>query len=91
MQIVNLLIEFELPHIETLEGRRKVVNSIKERLSKLNVSVMDISSEYPKSASIAAVFLSPDSAKSDEKIKRIEHLLERYYSDIDFDIGYEIL
>ena len=51
MVIVNLIADFELPFVFSLKERRKILNSIKEKLKKFNVSVLDISGEYPKEAS----------------------------------------
>ncbi len=53
MVIVNIIADFELPFAFSLKDRRKIINSIKSRLKKFNVSMLDISGEYPKEASIA--------------------------------------
>ncbi|WP_200763890.1 DUF503 family protein [Nitrosophilus alvini] len=91
MQIVNLLITLDFPYIQSLKGRRKILNSIKERLSKLNVSILDISSEYPKEGELAVVFLSLGEEYTHKKIQNIEKILNRYFSDIEYSISYEIL
>jgi len=57
MIIVSLIVDFELPFVFSLKERRKIVNSIKDKLKKFNVSILDISNEYPKEASIAYCFL----------------------------------
>ncbi len=91
MHIVNLLITLDLPYVESLKGRRKILNSIKERLSKLNISILDISSEYPKEAEIAIVFLALSEEDIQKRLQNIEKILDRYFSDIEYSISYEIL
>ncbi|WP_187648332.1 DUF503 family protein [Nitrosophilus labii] len=91
MHIVNLLITLDLPYVESLKGRRKILNSIKERLSKLNISTLDISSEYPKEAEIAIVFLALSEEDIQKRLQNIEKILDRYFSDIEYSISYEIL
>ncbi len=91
MVIVNLLIEFELPFVEGLKGRRAVLNSIKERLKKMNLSVLDISSQYPKEAALAVVFASIDEKNAQKKIQKIEKLLYESFPQYSFDISFEIL
>lgn len=60
MTICNCVIHLDLYDVTSLKGRRSVTNKLKEKLKTFNVSVMDISSEYPKEADIAFVFLSPN-------------------------------
>ncbi|WP_281951080.1 DUF503 family protein [Nitrosophilus kaiyonis] len=91
MHIVNLLITLDLPYVKSKKGRRKIINSIKERLSKHNLSILDISSEYPKEAEIAIAFLSLSEIDAKKKIQTIEKILDRYFSDVEYSISYEIL
>ena len=91
MYIVNLLITIELPFVEGKKGRRKITSSIKERLSKLNLSILDISDEYPKEAQIAISFLSLTHKDIQKKIQNIEKILNKYFSYITYSISYEIL
>ena len=91
MHLVNLLITIDLPYVQSLKGRRKIINSIKDRLSKMNLSVLDISSEYPKEAEIAIAFLTLSENDIQKKIQSIEKILDRYFSDINYEISYEIL
>ncbi len=91
MVIVNLLIEFELPFVSGLKGRRAVLNSIKERLKKFNVSVLDISGEYPKEAALAVAFLAFNESKAKEMINKIENFLFSHYPEYSFNISFEIL
>jgi uncharacterized protein YlxP (DUF503 family) len=89
--IVNALLELSLPYVQSLKGRRKIVASIKERLKNKNISLLDASGEYPKEAQIALCFLSPNEAEAQKKLQSIEKILERYFSDIEYRLSYEII
>ncbi len=91
MVIVNLLIEFELPSARSLKGRRAVVNSLKAKLKKLNVSVLDVSGEYAKEAALAVAFLAPDENRANSFVQKIENFLYKYFPEYSFDVSYEIL
>ncbi len=91
MVITNLIIEFDLPFIHGLKGRRAVINSIKEKLKKFNVSILDISGEYPKEAALAVAFLSPDEEKANSYVQKIENFLYKNFPEYFFNIQYEIL
>ena len=91
MLIANILLTIDLPYIQSLKGRRKIINSIKDRLSKLNLSILDISSQYPKEAQIAIVFLAFTKTDIQKKIQSIQKILDRYFADIEYEISYEIL
>ena len=89
MIICSCILHLELPHVESLKGRRSVTNSMKEKLKAFNVSVMDISGEYAKEADIAFVFLSPNSLKSAQYREKVEQMLERNFSEYHFEVEYE--
>ena len=91
MVIVNLIIDFELPFVFSLKERRKITNSIKDKLKKFNVSILDISGEYPKEASIAIAFLSHNKKQAGEIKKKIEEFLFRSFPEIEFIFDYEII
>ena len=91
MLLVNMQINIELPYIESKKGRRKIIHSIKDRLKPHNLSVLDISGEYNKEATLAVAFLSLNQKAVDSKIDKIEQILDRYISEIEYDIDYEIL
>ncbi len=91
MIITNAIIEFELPFVEGLKGRRAVLNSLKEKLKRYNLSVLDISSEYPKEAALAVVFVSPDEKSALLYLQKIETLLYKNFPQFSFDIDYEML
>ncbi|HHD83793.1 MAG TPA: DUF503 family protein [Campylobacteraceae bacterium] len=90
MTILNGYIDIHLPHVSSLKGRRAILNAIKERLRKYNLSQLDISGEYPKEATIAIIFLAPDSIKAQQQIEKIESQLESSFPEIEFEITYEM-
>jgi len=79
----------ELPYIHSLKGRRSVTNSVKEKLKALNVSVLDVSSEYAKEADIAFVFLSPNALSAAQYREKVEKMLENHFSEYDFTLEYK--
>ncbi|MEJ2469221.1 MAG: DUF503 domain-containing protein [Campylobacterales bacterium] len=89
MIICHCDLHFELPHAHSLKGRRSVTNSVKEKLKSFNVSVMDVSGEYPKEADIALVFLTPDSRSAAQYRDKIERMLERNFSEFHYELSYE--
>jgi hypothetical protein len=89
MIICHCDLHFELPHAHSLKGRRSITNSIKEKLKSFNVSVMDVSGEYPKEADIALVFLTPDSRSAAQYRDKIERMLERNFSEFHYELSYE--
>ena len=89
MIICSCILHLELPHVESLKGRRSVTNSMKEKLKAFNLSVIDISAEYAKEADIAFVFLSPNSLKAAQYREKIEQMLERNFSEYHFELEYE--
>ncbi len=91
MVIANVLIEFELPFVNSLKGRRAVLNSIKEKLKKFNISILDISGEYPKEASLAIAFLATDEPSANSYLQKIENFLYKHFPEYSFNISYEIL
>ncbi|GAB6074602.1 DUF503 family protein [Nautilia lithotrophica] len=91
MVIVNLITDFELPFVFSLKERRKILNSIKEKLKKFNVSVLDISGEYPKEASVAIVFAAHNQKQAAEIKRNIEEFLFRNFPEIEFFFDEEII
>lgn len=89
MIICSCIITFELPGVSSLKGRRSITNAIKEKLKQFNASVLDISSEYPKEAVIAVVFLSPGGADAAQYREKIEAMLERNFPEWHYDLEYE--
>ena len=91
MVIVNLIADFELPFVFSLKERRKILNSIKEKLRKFNVSVLDISGEYPKEASIAIIYGAFNTKQAAEIQRKIEEFLFKNFPEIEFIFDYEII
>jgi len=89
MIICSCILHVELPHVQSLKGRRSVTNSIKEKLKAFNLSVLDLSGEYVREADIAFVFLSQNSLQSVQYREKIEKMLERNFSEYHFELEYE--
>lgn len=89
MIICNCILHLELPHVQSLKGRRSVTSSMKEKLKAFNLSVLDVSSEYAKEADIAFVFLSQNSLGAAQYREKIEKMLERNFSEYHFELEYE--
>ena len=91
MYIVNTQLILHLPYVNSLKGRRKYINSLKEKLSKHNLSILDISKEYVKEADIAICFLAKDRASISKKIQTIENIIQKNYPEIEYEIDYEVI
>ena len=91
MIIGNVLIRVDLPYVESLKGRRSVLNGIKDILKKLNVSVLDVSSEYAKEAELAVVYVAANERLCNQILQTIESLLEQRYPELHCDIELEML
>jgi uncharacterized protein YlxP (DUF503 family) len=91
MNLTYATLTIDLPYVSSKKGRRAILNSIKERLSAMNCSVMDISGEYPKEGQIAIAFLSGDEQSAKQKIEKIETMLASRFPDIQTVIDYELL
>lgn len=90
MIICSCLLHLELFDIQSLKGRRIIVNSLKEKLkNSFNASVLDVSSEYPKEADIALVFLSPNALTAAQYREKIERFLEKQFPELNIDMEYE--
>lgn len=89
MIICHCHIHIELPDIHSLKGRRAVLNSLKEKLKRFNVSQLDVSGEYAKEADIAFVFLTHDAKKAAQYREQIDAMLERNFSEFFYEMEYE--
>jgi uncharacterized protein YlxP (DUF503 family) len=89
MIISNCILHIDLPYAHSLKGRRRVVNSMKEKLKAFNLSVLDVSGEYAKEADIAFVFLSQNALDAAQYRKKIEKMLERSFSEYHVELEYE--
>ena len=91
MLVAVVHITFELPEVCGLKERRKYLNSIKERLKNFNVSVLDISKEYPKEGELVLSFLALSEMDVQKKMQNIEQILQKRYPEIAFDLDVELL
>ncbi len=91
MIICNCVVHLDLYDVSSLKGRRSVLNKFKEKLKTFNVSVMDISSEYPKEADIAFVFLSPSRLESARYRDKIDNALVTLFPEYTIELDYEEL
>lgn len=91
MLIVHLFLDLQLPYVSSLKGRRKISGSIKERLKRKNLSVADVSGEYVKEAALQICFLAKNEPEAKKSMESIERLLERFWSDIEYNISYEFI
>jgi uncharacterized protein YlxP (DUF503 family) len=91
MTLTYAALRLDLPFVTSKKGRRAVLNSIKERLSHMNCSLLDLSGEYPKEAEIGIAFLSPDEQRAKHKIEKIETMLESRFPEIQTELNYELL
>jgi len=89
MIICSMILHFEISEFHSLKERRSFLNGLKDRLKRLNISLMDLSSDYPKEATLAVVFLSPDSAMAAQYRDRIESVVESSYPEYRCEIEYE--
>ncbi|MCH9812686.1 MAG: DUF503 family protein [Epsilonproteobacteria bacterium] len=91
MSIIHVTISFDLPYVESLKGRRAFLNAIKARLKKFNLSLLDVSSEYAKEATLVLVFLSHSDALGLAYLQEIEAAMEKIAPEIDFSLEYEFI
>ena len=91
MVIVNVLIDIDLPFVQSLKGRRAVLNKMKEKLKKMNLSILDVSGEYAKEGTLAAAFLSHNDRDAFSYVQQIEALLERDFPEIEWKVSYEVI
>jgi len=89
--LCTMYLHFDLIDVTSLKGRRSVLNGLKERLKSYNVSLLDISGEYPREAELALAFLSPDRAAAARYREALEGMIERHFPQWPCDIEYEEL
>ena len=91
MIICNCALHLDLYDVASLKGRRSVLNRLKEKLKTFNVSVMDISPEYPKEGEVAFVFLSPDRLEAARYREKIENALIALFPEYTIELDHEEL
>ena len=91
MLLINMQITLNMPYVQSLKGRRKIIHSIKDRLKNHNISILDLSLEYAKEAELAVAFLSLNQKEVAKKIDTIENILDKFMGEIEYEINYEVL
>ena len=91
MTLTYVNLRIDLPFVSSKKGRRAKIRSIKDRLSRLNCSILDISGEYPKEAEIAISFLTIDEQSAISKIEKIETILETKFPEIETTLTYDFI
>ncbi len=91
MIICNCAVHLDLYDVSSLKGRRSVLNKLKEKLKSFNVSVLDISGEYPKECDVAFVFLSPSRLEAARYREKIENALLTLFPEYPLELDYEEL
>ncbi len=91
MIICSCILHLDLFDAHSLKGRRSIVNKLKEKLKTFNVSVMDISGEYPKETDMAFVFLSPNPLEAARYREKIENALVRLFPEYTIELDFEEL
>jgi len=89
--IVHLILTLNLPYVVSLKGRRRVVNSIKDRLKRKNIAVVDVSGEYAKEAQLELLFFASNQNDANDKVERIYNSLSASFPTIDIELEYEVL
>jgi len=91
LRVFIIYIHIDLEFVHSLKGRRKIINSIKDRLKSKNLSLLDISGEYAKEIDLALSFLSIDEYSGKQKFQNIQNFLENTFPEYDIDIDYEVI
>ena len=91
MAVALMTIDFSLPGVAGLKGRRKVLNSIKESLRHLNLSVIDDSGEYPAEASIQVALVARTEFMAEERVKEVERHLFSRFPEYEFNVSSDLL
>lgn len=90
MVILAIHLELVLPYVQGLKERRKVLHSMKERLKRLNASVIDLSSEYPKEAHLGMVRACGSEKSAVDALEHIRRFLDSESFEYEYAIQYEI-
>ena len=91
MLLVHGVIHLDLPEVHSLKGRRAVLNSLKDRLKRRNLSLLDLSGEYVCEADLAFACLVHDAREAARCRESIERLLERHFPELEWMLEYEEL
>lgn len=91
MLITLLEIHIELFEANGLKYRRKITNSIKDRLKKSNISILDNSTEYAKEIELAVIYLSANTDIKEKTKKSINDILEKGSFEYDYTVYENII
>ncbi len=91
MIIGSVLIRIDLPYVNSLKGRRSILNSIKDALRKMNISILDLSGEYVKEAELVVVYAAANERLCAQVFQTIEALLEKRFPELECEIELEML
>lgn len=91
MILVHGIIRFDLPQLHSLKERRAILNGIKERLKRQNLSLLDLSGEYVREADLAFAYLAHDARQAARYRESIERLLQRHFPELEWTLEYEEL
>lgn len=86
MILTLLEITLDFPYVESLKGRRALLNSFKDRVKKANLSLLDLSGEYAKEGFVAIAYLSINSQEARKKREFIEDILESFAGEVEYEI-----
>ncbi|WP_457606308.1 DUF503 family protein [Nitratifractor sp.] len=89
MILVHGVLHLELPEAHSLKGRRRVVNALKERLRRMNLSVIDLSGAYVREADLAFAYLAHDTRQAAQIRESIEGVMERHFPEYESEIEFE--
>lgn len=91
MVVLAGVIYLDCPQTYGLKGRRKILSSLKEKLRHMNLSVKDVSGEYPKEGAIAIAGVNLSANESRDMIEKIEKLLDVSIPDCRYELEYDLL
>ena len=91
MVITSIVVDFEMLDATSLKDRRKVINSIRDKLKKFNISFLDISREYPKEASFAICYITHNEAMAKEIKQKIDSFLYKNFPQYQFNFDEEYI
>ncbi len=91
MILVHGAMHLDLPTVDSLKGRRRVLNGIKERLRRMNLSVLDLSGDYVREADVAFAYLAHDLRQAAQIRESIRRMMDRHFPEYEYDLEYEEL
>jgi len=89
MILTVIELDLEFFYVNSLKDRRKILNSIKDRLKNKNLSILDLSGDYAKEGSLAIAYLSINEVEKNKKKDKIIEILDSFYGEIEYKISIE--